>query len=461
METLASHRGRANFPAKWTAHATNGWTLYHFHGGGTIDGRGALNYVSFLRCSNRMMRAAMTRALLGASCFALWGCGGKSQAPAPPPPEVSVMEVKPGPITVYNEYVAQTQAPDTIEIRSQVTGLLEKQAFEDGARVRKGDLLYVIDQRPFEAQVAQAAATVAQAEANLINARQNLARNARLVAQHAISQQDYEAAVAQEKASAALVDAQKALLRDAEINLEFTTIRARRDGVMSSSLVKPGALITAQQTLMDTLYSNDPMWATFTLSEDRLLELQKSLKHPPGERPDQAPPFRIRLADGSDYALPGRLNFVDAAIDQKSGTLQVRISLPNPERLLRPGLFVRVIVPAFENSNAIRVPQRAIRELQGLKSVYVVAADDKVEDRPVVATRRIDNDWVIDKGLAPGDRVIVDGIAKVRPGVQVRPVLAAASSSLPAGAPSAQTGAAATTPGAPAPLRSADKTARN
>jgi membrane fusion protein, multidrug efflux system len=220
-------------------------------------------------------------------------------------------------------------------------------------------------------------------------------------------------------------------------------------------------LITAQQTLMDTLYSNDPMWATFTLSEDRLLELQKSLKHPPGERPDQAPPFRIRLADGSDYALPGRLNFVDAAIDQKSGTLQVRISLPNPERLLRPGLFVRVIVPAFENSNAIRVPQRAIRELQGLKSVYVVAADDKVEDRPVVATRRIDNDWVIDKGLAPGDRVIVDGIAKVRPGVQVRPVLAAASSSLPAGAPSAQTGAAGTTPGTPAPLRSADKTARN
>jgi len=346
------------------------------------------------------------------------------------------MEVKGGPITVYDEFVAQTQAPDTIEIRAQVTGLLEQQEFADGARVRKGDLLYVIDQRPFEAQLAQAKANVAQAQANLINAQQNLARNGRLIAQKAISQQDYDTAVAQEKANGALVDAQKALLRDAELNLEFTTIRARRDGVMSSSLVKPGALITAQQTLMATLYSNDPMWAIFSLSEDKLLELQKRLKHPPGERPDQAPPFRIKLADGSDYASPGKLNFVDAAIDQKSGTLQVRISLPNPERLLRPGLFVRVIVPSFENSNAIRIPQRSIRELQGTKSVYVVSAGDKAEERPVVASRRVDNDWVIDSGLAAGERIIVDGIGKVRPGGQVRPVLAAAA---PAAAPSEAT----------------------
>jgi membrane fusion protein (multidrug efflux system) len=417
-----------------------------------------------LMCALFRVDRSAAGALLFAMCgWMLGGCGGKAQAPTPPAPEVSVVEIKGGPITVYDEYVAQTQAPDTIEIRSQVTGLLERQAFADGARVRKGDLLYVIDQRPFEAQVAQAQANVAQAEANLVNARQNLARNTRLIAQNAVSQQDYDAAVAQEKASAALVEAQKALLRDAEINLDFTVIRARRDGVMSSSLVKPGSLITAQQTLMDTLYSNDPMWATFTLSEDRLLELQKRLKHPPGERPDQAPPFRIRLADGSNYALPGRLNFVDAAIDQKSGTLQVRISLPNPDRLLRPGLFVRVIVPAFENANAIKVPQRAIRELQGLKSVFVVDADDKVEDRPVVASRRIDNDWVIDKGLAAGDRVIVDGIGKVRPGVQVKPVLVATTPSAP-GNGGAQAGAALTGSGAPAASASptsANKTGRN
>jgi membrane fusion protein (multidrug efflux system) len=395
-------------------------------------------------------RVAKEGVLFFAGSCLLFGCGGKAQAPAPPAPEVSVVQVKGTPVTVYDEYVAQTQAPDTIEIRAQVTGLLERQAFVDGARVRKGDLLYVIDQRPFEAQVAQAKANVAQAEANLINAQQTLARNGRLIAQHAISQQDYDTAVAQEKASAALVDAQNALLRDAEINLEFTAIRARRDGVMSTSLVKPGALVTAQQTLLTTLYSNDPMWAVFSISEDRLLELQKRLKHPPGERPDQAPPFRIRLADGSDYALPGKLNFVDAAIDQKSGTLQVRISLPNPERLLRPGLFVRVIVPAFENPNAIRIPQRAIQELQGLKSVYVVTAGDKAEQRTVVASRRIDNDWVVDSGLTAGDRVIVDGIGKVRPGAQVRPVLAA-------GAPGAVNAASA----APTAGNPAEKTARN
>jgi membrane fusion protein, multidrug efflux system len=401
-----------------------------------------------------MTRFALTPTLLAAACLVLGGCGGKAQAPAPPPPEVSVMEVKAAPITVYHEYVAQTQAPDTIEIRSQVTGLLEKQAFADGARVRKGDLLYVIDQRPFEAQVAQARATVAQAEANLINAQQNLARNGRLIAQHAISQQDYDAAVAQEKASSALVEAQKALLRDSEISLEFTTIRARRDGIMSSSQVKPGSLITAQQTLLATLYSIDPMWAVFSISEDRLLELQKRLKHPPGEQPDQAPPFRIKLADGSDYALPGKLNFVDSALDQKSGTLQVRISLPNPERLLRPGLFVRVIVAAFENPSAIRVPQKAIQELQGQKSVYVVAAGDKVEERPIVASHQVDNDWVVDTGLAAGERIIVDGIGKVRPGAQIRPVLAAAS-------PAPATLQAVSTPAPAAPSAAAQKTAHD
>jgi len=346
-----------------------------------------------------------------------------------------VIEVGPRPVTVYNEYVAQTQAPDTIEIRSQVTGLVERQAFADGARVKKGDVLYVIDRRPFEAQLAQAKAGLAQAEANLVNAKQNLARNSRLIAQKAVSQQDYDTAVAQERSSIALVEAQKALLRNAELNLEFATLRASRDGVMSSSQVKPGSLITAQQTLLTTLYSSDPMWVNFSISEDRLLELQKTLKRPPGERPDLAPPFHIRLADGTDYALPGTLNFVDATIDPKSGTLQVRISVPNPDRLLRPGLFVRVIVAAFENPSAIRIPQQAVQELQGLKSVYVVTADDKAQPRQIVASYRLGNDWVIDSGLKEGDRVVIEGIGKIRPDAPVKPVVAALAGSDPGAGP--------------------------
>jgi membrane fusion protein (multidrug efflux system) len=212
-------------------------------------------------------------------------------------------------------------------------------------------------------------------------------------------------------------------LRNTELNLEFATIRAPRDGFMSSSQVKPGALITAQQTLLTTLYSSDPMWAYFSLSEDRLLELQKA-----GQQPDQATPFRIHLADGTQYALTGRLDFVDAAIDQKSGTLQVRISVPNPDRLLRPGLFVRVIVPALDSPEAIRIPQQAVQELQGTKSVYVVAAGDKVESRQIVTSHRLDNEWVVASGLAAGDRVVVEGIGKIRPGALVRPVALASVS---------------------------------
>jgi membrane fusion protein (multidrug efflux system) len=371
---------------------------------------------------------------LGLACAVLGGCK-KDPPPQAPPPEVSVIEVRPGPVTVFDEYVAQTQAPDTIEIRCQVTGLLQSQGFADGSRIKKGDLLYVIDQRPFEAQLAQAKASLAQAEANLINAQQNLARNSRLIAQKAVSQQDYDTAVAQERAGNGLVEAQKALLRNAELNLEFATIRAPRDGFMSSSQVKPGSLITAQQTLLTTLFSSDPMWVYFSISEDKLLELQRRLKRPPGERTDLAPPFHIRLADGTDYALAGKLNFVDAAIDQKSGTLQVRISVPNPERILRPGLFVRITVAAFDNPAAIRIPQKAVTQLQGLKSVYVVTAGDKAEPRQIVANYRLGNDWVVDSGLAAGDRVVIEGIGKLRPGAQVKPILTAPAASPPVADP--------------------------
>jgi len=350
------------------------------------------------------------------------GCKTEAKPQSPPPPLVSVIEVKPGPVVVNNEYVAQTQAPGTIEIRAQVTGLLERQAFDDGSRVRKGDLLYVIDPRPFEAQQSQAKASLAQAEANLVNAQQNLARNGRLIAQKAVSQLDFDTAVAQERASAAMVNAQKAVLRNAELNVEFATIRAPRDGFISNSQVKPGALITAQQTLLATLYSSDPMWVYFSISEDRLLQLQKAAK-----RPDQSTPFRIKLADGTEYGRIGRLDSVDAAIDQKSGTLQVRISVPNPDRLLRPGLFVRVIVPALDSANAIRVPQQAVQELQGRKSVYVIGAGNKAKPRQIVTSHLLGTDWVVANGLAPGDRVVVEGIGKIKPGAAVRPVAMAAN----------------------------------
>lgn len=325
------------------------------------------------------------------------------------------MKLTPTPITVYDEYVGRTNSPDTIEIRARVSGILERQAFQDGALIKSGDLLYVIDQSPYQAALAQA-------RANLVNAQQNLARQKRLVRQNLVSKQDYDAAVASAQANAALVEAQRALMEQAELNLGYTTIRAPRDGAMSKSLVNPGALIMAAQTQLATLYSIDPMEVYFSISEAKLLELQKQLNRPPGSEPDKAPPFRLRLIDNSEYKFPGRLNFVDAAVDEKTGTLQVRISVPNPDRFLRPGQFVRVVVPAFENPDAIRVPERAVQELQGLKSVYVVGVDNKAMNRQITARYRVNNDWVVEKGLAPGDVVIVEGTQKVHPGMPVKPV---------------------------------------
>ena len=365
--------------------------------------------------------------------FLVLGCESNAKPAPPPPPQVSVIEVKPVAVTVDDEYVGQTQAPGTIEIRSQVTGLVERQAFTDGSRVKKGDVLYVIDQRPFQAQLEQARASLAQAQASLLNAQQNLARNTRLIEQKAVSQQDYDNAVAQERSATALVEAQKALVRTAELNLEYTTLRAPRDGFMSSSQVKPGALVTAQQTMLTTLYSSDPMWVSFTMSEYKLLQVQRRLKRAPGESADDAQAFRLKLADGTDYPFPGKLDFVDATVDQKSGTLNARVSVPNPDRVLRPGLFVRVIVAAFQNTNAIRIPQQAVQELQGLKSVYVVSADGKVEARQIVASSRVGNDWVVDRGLRSGDRVVVEGLGKLKPDMPVNPRIVALASDGSAG----------------------------
>lgn len=364
-----------------------------------------------------LARILTAAAELLAAHLTLAGCTSRAAPPASPPTEVAVIEVAPGPVSVHNEYVAQVQAPDTIEIRAQVTGLLERQAFADGAPVKKGDVLYAIDRRPFEAQRAQLVAGLAQAEANLANAKHNLARNERLIAEKAVSQQDHDTAFAQASAGAALVEAQRALVRSAELNVEFATIRAPRGGFVGSSQVKPGALITAQQTLLTTLYSSDPMWVYFSISEGRLLQLQRAPR-----RPDPSTLFRIRLTDGTEYAHTGRLDFVDAAIDRATGTLQVRVAVPNPDRLLRPGLFVRVIVPALDAPEAIRIPQQAVRELQGAKSVFVVGPDGKAQSRPIVATQRAGNEWVVASGLAAGDRVVVEGTDKIRPGAPVKAV---------------------------------------
>lgn len=384
----------------------------------------------------KRIAAAISMLALGA----LAGCGKQGGPPAPPPPEVSVIKIAPATVTVFEDYAAQTEAVDTVEIRARVGGILEKQAYVDGASVKKDDLLFVIDRLPYIAALEQAKGNLAQAQASLENSKQNLARSEPLLQDQAISQQDYDAALAKQRSDAANVEALRAQVRQAELNLAYTTIRAPRDGVVSKAQIRPGGLVNASTTLLTTLYSIDPMHVNFVVGERQLLGLRQLLGRQ-GKLADAT--FRLKLIDGSDYPYPAKLNFVDAAVDPRNGTLQVRVSVPNPERALKPGQFVRVVIPASERANAIRVPQRAVTELLGTQSVFVVGADGKAASKQIVATTRVGNDWVVDRGLEPGELVVVDGISKVRAGSPVKPVVVSAdATNAPSGAGGAQQAAA-------------------
>lgn len=349
-------------------------------------------------------------------------CNKNGAPPQMPPPEVSVFKVSAAPVTVFEEFTAQTEAVDTVEIRARVGGILERQGFADGAHVKKDDMLFVIDQQSFIAALTQARANLALAEASALNSRQNLERAKPLFADHAISKQELDAAVAKDATDAASVAVAKAQLEQARLNLDYTTLRAPRDGVMSKALVKRGGLVNASTTLLDTLYSEDPIYVNFTLSDQKAAELDKSLKAYANKGQEKDAVFRLKLVDGSDYRYGGKLDFMDAAFDPRTGTQQVRISVPNPERTLKAGQFVHVTLPAFEVPQAIRVPQRAVLELQGNRSVLVVGADNKAVPRDIVATRRIGNEWIVERGLSPGERIVVEGISKIRPGTAVKPI---------------------------------------
>ncbi len=379
-------------------------------------------------------RLFMALPALTAVALSQLGCTANSDPAPPPPPEVAVLKVATAPVTLFEEYPGQTEAPDTIEIRARVGGWLEHQDFVDGAQVHKGQVLFVLDQRPFTIALAQAEASLAQAEASLVNSRQNLGRLERLVEDHAVSQQDLDAAVAKERADSANVEALRAAERQARLNLDYATIRAPREGVISKALVKPGALVVAAQTLLSTLYSSDPIYVNFTVSESKLLDLTRSLKISGNGKSEYAQAFQLKLVDGREYKFPGRLNFIDAAVDQKTGTLQVRLAVRNPDYFLRPGQFVRVSVPTANNPNAIRIPERAVQELQGVRSVFVVDAEGKAAYRQITANARMNNDWVVEAGLMPGETIIVDGAQKVRPGAPVRAVPYEASKQSAAGA---------------------------
>jgi membrane fusion protein (multidrug efflux system) len=378
---------------------------------------------------------ALRVAALAAACVALAGCEAK-KPPPPPAPPVATVAVAPARVVLTEDYPATLEASNTVEIRPRVGGVLERQVAVEGQRVRKGDLLFVIDPAPFEAALSQAKAALAQAEATRAQAERELARAEPLSTIDALSQRELDAAVAQDRASRAQVQAAQAGVDTAQLNLSYTQVRSPIDGIVGRALLRLGAVVTAYSTLLTTVYQPDPMYVNFSLGEQRLLALQKELGRAPDDRNKSNRDFRLRLGDGTEYPMPARLNFLDAAVDPRTDTLAIRLAVANPQGLLRAGQYARVVVSTQPLEDAILVPQRAVQQLQDKYFVWVVDRDGKAQPHDVQLGQRVGTDWYVQQGLAAGDKVIVDGIQRLRPGVTVSatPSVAMATSG-PAAAP--------------------------
>jgi membrane fusion protein (multidrug efflux system) len=368
-------------------------------------------------------------AAAGAS-IALVLCACSKSAPAPAAAvDVSTVTITPHPVSFPEDYVGETEAINAVEIRPRVGGMLEKRVPVEGERVKAGDLLFIIDRQPYIAALAQARAALAQNEAALAQSQRDLERAKSLSEIDAVSQQELDAAVAKNQANLASIDAGKATVRNAELNLGYAVITSPIDGVMGRALLRQGGMVTANSTLLTTIYQNDRMYVNFSVSEQRLLSMQRQLGRAPSQDSRSPPPFRIFLADGSEYPLAPRLNFIDPAVDNRTGTLALRLEVDNPHQLLHAGQFARVQVVAQQDPNAIVVPQRAVQDLQGKNYVWIVDASGHAQQRDVRMGPRVGSDWKVQEGLKAGDVVIVDGVQHLKPAAAVKatPMAAAAS----------------------------------
>lgn len=350
----------------------------------------------------------------------LAGCK-QAQAPQMPPMPVKVMKVAPTDLPLYRDYPGQVSGSEEAQLRARVGGVLVAQHFEDGQWVRRGQKLFSIDPREALAQQAAADAQLAQAQANLARAQQDVARYGPLVKENAISRQVYDTAVAAQSASAAQVRAAQALSKEAGLGVEYATVVSPFDGRIGAADISVGDLVTAGQTVLATISQNDPAWVYFSPSESDLLEYRKQ-RAAQGADIDVTPqPVRLILADGSEYPLPGAINFADRALDPGTGTYRLRAEFPNPDNVLTPGMFARVRVQAERRPKAIAVPERAVVQMLGRYFVIVVDKDNKAEQRPVTPGPRQGALWVIDSGLAPGERIVVEGVQKAQPGALLAP----------------------------------------
>ncbi|MDZ7581775.1 MAG: efflux RND transporter periplasmic adaptor subunit [Deltaproteobacteria bacterium] len=341
---------------------------------------------------------------------------------AQPPPEVVVSPVVQTTVPLYREYVARTEARETVVLRSRVDGYLDKVLFEEGSQVAAGQLLFVIDQRPFAAALQEARGGLAQAQAALNKARRDVTRLQPLVAESAAPEADLDDAKSAVELSLATGEKARAAIAMAELNLKFSEIRAPISGIVGKQEVTAGNIVSRDQTLLTSISSWDPMRAVFSISETDYLRLgQQRRDDNPFLPRKNAAPFELIMADGGIYPLRGSLGFLDRTLDLTTGTLNVYVSFPNPERLLRPGLFGRVRVMVEAKPDALLVPQKSVQVIQGVSSVLVVGEDDGVGLRVVTLGERFKDFFVVSQGLEAGQRVVVEGLQKAIPGRKVRP----------------------------------------
>lgn len=347
-------------------------------------------------------------------------------ASAPPPPEVRIVTVAVLPIANVIELPGRLQAVRTSEVRARVDGIVQRRLYTEGTDVHAGQPLFAIDARPMRAQLNVAEASLARAEATAANAAQDVARYKGLVAQQALSQQEYDAAVARLRTAQADVAQNRAQISAARLNLGYTTVTAPISGRAGRAEVTEGALVSgAGATLLTRIEQLDPIYANFSQSSSDVLALRGRLASGSAKSPTLGKvPVHLVLEDGTAYRMPGYLDFFDLSIDEATGTAALRAQFPNPQRALLPGQFVRARVEAGTRANGLRLPQRAVTLTPQGGTVMVVGAKDIVEARPVKLGALDGDAWVIESGLAPGERVIVDGLQKAAPGSAVKPVTA-------------------------------------
>ncbi len=388
----------------------------------------------------------------------LAGCG-QTQATAQKgpaiPAEVAYVTIEPQSVTLTTELPGRTSAMLVAEVRPQVGGIVLKRLFTEGADVTAGEVLYEIDPSTYQAAVASAKAALARAEANVMPRLLKAERFKELVAINAVSRQDADDADAALRQAEAEVEGAKAALETARINLAHTLVTAPISGRIGRSFVTTGALVTASQsTPLTTIQKLDPVYVDVTQSSTNLLKLREKLAAGKLRQNARGAVVKLFLEDGSAYPLPGTLKFSDVTVNQGTGSVTIRTVFPNPKGILLPGMYVRAVLEEGVDERGIVVPQRGVtRDPTGKAVALVVAAGDKVESRILEVSRVVGNGWLVEKGLAAGDRVIVEGLQRAKPGAQVRPVPFAATepSRPPAGAsPAANTPSPAKPPAAPA-----------